>query len=174
MIRQQVSEVRIFLFHNNQQFKLAFAVSSLTMITVVGILLILGDNKYSVFDKIILPLALGILAGVLVALLVIFIGYMNWLGRRRFFDKYFTDLIEAHGFQVNPYFKSAWELTMPALRGSINGQKMYIEMIEQKDVFISMIDDYDWRSKEGIIFRYKTLKKSGTATLIAELNAATL
>ncbi|MET3978427.1 uncharacterized membrane protein (DUF485 family) [Mucilaginibacter sp. UYP25] len=162
--------IKSFVAYNLKQLKIAFIITTSIMAVFIACMLFFGLSRYSLFDKITLPIGFGIVVGCSVVLMMILIGCINWFFRERYFNKHLMILIDQFNFSVRPYPKSVWELTKPALFGSLHGQEMVIELIEQKDLFIAYKNgSNDFDKKYGLIYRYKNLKKLGVENLVKEL-----
>lgn len=162
--------IKIFFAHNLRQLRAAFITVGLIFAVFVVALLLFGPTPYSLFDTITLPLGFGLLAGFIVILIMLLTGYINWLYRERYFKKYLNLFSENYQFDIRPYPKSIWAMTMPALYGRINDQELIIELVEQKDLFIVFINENTPISnKEGFFYRYKNFKKLGVENLVKEL-----
>jgi membrane-bound metal-dependent hydrolase YbcI (DUF457 family) len=166
--------IKNFLTYNFRQVKTAFTAVTVIFALFITALLLFGSKKYSLFDTITLPIGLGVFAGLIVVLIMVFAGYTNWLYRERYFKKHLKILIETYQFDIRPYPKSIWAITLPALFGSLNNQDMIIELIEQKDLFISFINQKTpANNKHGFIYSYKNFKKLGIDNLVNELTHMT-
>ena len=162
--------INFFFTHNSRQLKTAFAITAIIFAIFIAALLFFGSKEYSLFDNITLPLGFGILAGLIVALIMMLTGYINWSYRERYFKKQLKILIDKHRFNIRPYPKSIWAMTMPALHGNVYHQEIIIELVEQKDLFISFINkDTPINNKNVFFYRYSNFKKLGVKSLVKEL-----
>jgi hypothetical protein len=166
--------IKIFFSYNLRQFKTAFLAAMLIFALFIACLLLFGSNKYSLFDTITLPIGLGVFAGLIMVFIMVLTGYNNWVYRERYFKKYLPIFIEAYQFDIRPYPRSIWALTMPALCGTLSDQEIIIELVEQKNLFISFINEKTpITNKHGFIYSYQNFKKLGVHNLVDELTSIT-
>ena len=166
--------IKTFLTHNARQIKTAFTAFAVIFALFIAALLLFGSKKYSLFDTITLPIGFGALGGLVVVLIMTLTGYANWLSKEHYFKKHLKIFIENYQFDLRPYPKSIWAMTMPALYGSLNGGEIRIELVEEKDLFISFINENTpVNNKHGFIYSYKNFKKLGIDNLVNELTAMT-
>ena len=161
-----------FFTHNSRHLKTAFTIVTVIFALFIAALLFFGSKKYSLIDTITLPIGLGVFAGVIVVLIMLLAGYTNWLYRERYFKKQLKIFIEKHQFDIRPYPRSIWAMVMPALHGNLYDQEIIIELVEQKDLFITFINnDTPINNKDGFFYRYSNFKKLGVENLVKELTA---
>ena len=169
-----MGSIKTFFTSNLRQLKAAFLAASVIVAIFTAVFLIFGSTKYSQFDTITLPLGLGAFLGLVVTLMIILIGSINWLYKENYFKKHLKVFIENHLFAIHPHPKSIWELTMPALYGNLNSRDIIIELAEQKDLFITFVNEnIPVNNKEGFIYGYKNFNKLGVEHLLKELTFMT-
>lgn len=165
-----MNSIKSFLTYNSRQIKTAFTAVTVIFALFIAALLLFGSKKYPLFDTISLPIGFGVCAGLIVVLIMMLAGYTNWLYREKYFKRHLNIFIEGHKFDIRPYPKSIWVMPMPALHGSLYNQEIIIELVEQKDLFVTFInEDTTISNKGGFFYRYSNFKKLGVENLVKEL-----